>query len=120
MCSCCGLFAHRHLQSNRFCYNDGYHTSHHLHPRRHWREHPNAFLQQKDRYSAEHALVFRNVDYIMITVRLLRKDYLHLAKCLVPMGDQIGMSLEEIAAMLRTKTRRFSEEEIREKFPSSP
>lgn len=55
----------------------------------------------------------------MITIRLLRKDYLHLAKCLVPMGDQIGMSLEEIAAMLRTKTRRFSEAEIREKFPPS-
>ncbi|KAK1144066.1 hypothetical protein N8T08_005728 [Aspergillus melleus] len=107
------------VASNRFCYNDGYHTSHHLNPRRHWREHPNAFLQQKDRYSAEHALVFRNIDYIMITIRLLRKDYRHLAKCLVPMGDQVGMSLDELAAMLRTKTRRFSESEIREKFPPS-
>lgn len=28
------------LQSNRFCYNDGYHTSHHLNPLRHWRDHP--------------------------------------------------------------------------------
>ena len=64
-------------------------------------------------------MVFRNIDYIMITIRLLRKDYMHLAKCLVPMGDQVGMSLEEIAAMLRTKTRRFSEAEIRDKFPAS-
>ncbi len=53
----------------------------------------------------------------MITVRLLRKDYLHLAKCLVPIGDQMDMTLEEKAAMLRRHARRFSEEEIREKFP---
>lgn len=76
-----------------------------------------AFLQQKDRYTNENALVFRDIDYIMITVRLLRKDYNHLAKCLVPLGDQIGMEQAEIAQMLRTKTRRFTEEEIRRKFP---
>ncbi|KAA8645078.1 hypothetical protein EYZ11_009406 [Aspergillus tanneri] len=104
------------VASNRFCYNDGYHTSHHLHPRRHWRDHPIAFLRDKDRYSAEHALVFRNIDYIMITVMLFRKDYKYLAKCLVPMGEQIGMSLDEIACMLQKKTRRFSEDDIRRKF----
>jgi hypothetical protein len=53
----------------------------------------------------------------MITVKLLQKDYLYLAKCLVPIGDaQIRMTLEERAAMLRTKTTRFSEEAIREKY----
>jgi hypothetical protein len=103
-------------QSNRFCYNDGYHTSHHLNPRRHWREHPVSLLQQKERYAAEHALVFRNIDYIMITVRLLRKDYAYLAKCLVPIGEQVGMSIDERAEMLRRKTRRFSEKDVRAKF----
>jgi hypothetical protein len=52
----------------------------------------------------------------MITVKLLQHDYEHLARCLVPIGDQIGMSLEEIAAMLKNKTRRFTEEEIAKKF----
>lgn len=52
----------------------------------------------------------------MMTVRLIRKDYMSLASCLVPMGDQVGMSQVEIAAMLRTKTRKFSEEEIAIKF----
>jgi hypothetical protein len=75
-----------------------------------------AFLKQKDRYASEHALVFRNIDYLMITYRLIRKDYMHLAKCLVPMGDQISMSMEERAAMLQTKTRRFTEAEIARKF----
>ena len=52
----------------------------------------------------------------MMTYRILTKDYLYLADCVVPMGDQIGMSKQELADMLRTKTRRFSEEEIQEKY----
>jgi len=51
-----------------------------------------------------------------LTIRLLKKDYVHIAKCLVPIGDQIGMSIDEIAAMLKTKTKRFSEEDIKSKF----
>lgn len=35
---------------------------------------------------------------------------------MVPMGEQIHMSKEELAVMLRKKTRKFSEEEIGEKF----
>ncbi|KAK5175459.1 uncharacterized protein LTR77_000598 [Saxophila tyrrhenica] len=104
------------LMSNRFCFNDGYHTAHHLNPRRHWREHPVHFLQSKAAYRNGRALVFHDIDYLMMTVRLLRKDYMHLAGRLVPMGDQIGMSQVEIAEMLRRKTRRFTEEEIQSKF----
>ena len=51
-----------------------------------------------------------------MTITLIRKDYDKLAECLLPIGDQIGMSKTEIAEMLRRKTRRFSEEEIRAKF----
>lgn len=71
---------------------------------------------QKERYTNENALVFRNIDYIMMSITLLRKDYDHLAKCLVPIGDQIDMTMQERADMLRTKTRVFSEEEIEKKF----
>ena len=60
--------------------------------------------------------MFRNIDYLMMTYRILKKDYLYLADCIVPMGEQIHMSKQELADMLRTKTRRFSEEEIQEKF----
>lgn len=103
-------------QSNRHCFNDGWHTSHHLNPLRHWRDHPRAFLKAKKEYINGRALVFQNIDYLMMTYRLLRKDYLYLAECLVPIGDQIGMSKQEIADMLKTKTRKFSEDEIQEKF----
>ncbi|GIZ44527.1 hypothetical protein CKM354_000772300 [Cercospora kikuchii] len=104
------------VPSNRFCFNDGYHTAHHLNPRRHWRDQPLHFLQSKKAYAEGRALVFHNIDYLMLTYRLLTKDYAKLAECLVPIGEQIGMSLQEIAAMLKTKTRAFTEEEIREKF----
>ncbi|KAF2681213.1 hypothetical protein K458DRAFT_310035 [Lentithecium fluviatile CBS 122367] len=104
------------VASNRYCFNDGYHTSHHLNPLRHWRDHPIAFLAQKQQYSNEHALVFYNIDYLMITFTLLAKNYEHLARCLVPMGEQMKMTVEERAEMLRRKTRKFSEEEIAEKW----
>jgi len=48
----------------------------------------------------------------MITVRLMRKDYRYLARCLVPIGDQIQMTMEEREAMLQSKTRKFTEDDI--------
>ena len=74
------------------------------------------FLQSKEIYGREHALVFHNIDYLMITVRLMMRDYEHLAKCLVPIGDQIDMTMEQRVEMLKRHTQRFSEEEIQEKF----
>ncbi|KAI6091246.1 hypothetical protein F4821DRAFT_226782 [Hypoxylon rubiginosum] len=105
------------VPSNRYCYNDGYHTSHHLNPRRHWREHPVHFLEKKGTYGAEHALVFHGIDYLEITIRVLLKHYDYLAARLVPIGDrQMAMTPAERADLLRSCTRRFSEEEIAEKF----
>ena len=60
--------------------------------------------------------MFQNIDFIGMTITLLRKDYMHLASCLIPMGDQINMSQTEIADMLRTKTKRFSDEDIMKKY----
>ncbi|KAK2597315.1 hypothetical protein QQS21_006089 [Conoideocrella luteorostrata] len=104
------------VASNRFCFNDGYHTSHHLNPLRHWRDHPISFLEQKDTYAKESALVFHNIDFLMISFRLMAKDYEHLAKCLVPMGNQINLSMEGRVQLLKRLTRKFTEEEIKEKF----
>lgn len=104
------------VMSNRVCFNDGYHTAHHLNPRRHWRDHPVHFVKSKEAYRSGRALVFHDIDWFMMTVKLLQKDYMYLAARLVPIGDQIGMSQVELADMLRTKTRRFTEEDIKKKF----
>ena len=55
----------------------------------------------------------------MMTYRILIKDYLYLADRVVPIGEQLGMSKQELADMLRSKTRRFSEDEIQEKYYKS-
>lgn len=75
-----------------------------------------SFLAQKQQYADEHALVFYNIDYMMLTINLLRKNYEHVARCLVPIGAQMDMSMEERVEMLKRKTRRFSEREIAEKW----
>ncbi|KAM0431278.1 hypothetical protein ACHAPT_005248 [Fusarium lateritium] len=104
------------VASNRHCFNDGYHTSHHLNPMRHWREHPVSFLKTKHIYASQQALVFHDIDYLMVTIRLLMKDYKRLAECLVPIGSQMSLTMDERVKLLQRHTRRFSEEEIKRKF----
>lgn len=60
--------------------------------------------------------MFQNIDYLLITYKLLRKDYSYLAQHLVPIGDQVGKSHEEIVRLLKTKTGRFTEDEIVMRF----
>lgn len=73
-------------------------------------------MKNKTVFAKGKALVFHDIDFFMMTIKLLSKDYMYLAKHLVPIGEQINMSQVEIAEMLRTKTRKFSEEDIKEKF----
>ena len=75
-----------------------------------------SFLEQKERYIKEGALVLHNIDYLMITVRLLMKDYETLARCLVPMGDQISLTMDGRIELLKKLTMRFTAEQIREKY----
>lgn len=104
--------------ANRHGLNDGYHTSHHLSPLRHWRDHPFAFIQSKRKYADNSAITLKNVDFIKLAIFLCRKDYDYLAECLVPMGEQINMSKQEIATMLRRKTAKFSKTAIEQKYRS--
>ncbi|KAK2074768.1 hypothetical protein P8C59_008950 [Phyllachora maydis] len=107
------------VTSGRHCFNDGYHTSHHLNSRLHWRQHPLSFMQQLDRYGQEHAIVLHNIDFLMIAIRLFMKDYEYLAKCMIPIGDQMKMNLQERMEYLRCRTRQFSEAELQEHFSST-
>lgn len=83
---------------------------------RHWRDHPVSFLEQKDTYAREGALVFHNIDYLMVTVRLMMKDYGTLADCLVPIGDQVHLTREARIELLKKLTRRFTEAQIQDKY----
>lgn len=78
-----------------------------------------SFLKNKHIYATQGALVFHGIDYIMITIKVLMKDYEYLARSLVPMGDQRALSIEERVALLKRHTRQFTEDEIRLKFKKS-
>ncbi len=73
-----------------------------------------SFIKAKSQYETGGALVFRDIDYLAITYRLLRKEYDVLATCLVPISeDQKGMNHVEKMEMLKSKTKRFDEEDVR-------
>lgn len=74
-------------------------------------------MKSKELYAVQKALVFHNIDYLMITVRLLMKDYRTLARCMIPIGEeQMSMSIEDRMALLRSHTQKFTEKEIQDKF----
>jgi hypothetical protein len=52
----------------------------------------------------------------MMFIKLMQKDYNHLAQCLVPTGENIGKSHLELANILRSKTRKFTKDDIENKF----
>lgn len=61
--------------------------------------------------------MFHDIDYLMMTIKLLTKDYAHLARCMVPIGEkQIRMTMEERITMLKRHTVAFTDEEVKAKF----
>lgn len=92
---------------NRTCFNDGYHIGHHLKPTLHWTEMPRDFLQNKQRYITEKAIVFEKVDYLFIWISLMLKRYNWLAKRFVNLDEDNPLNREEIIALLKNRTRPF-------------
>ncbi|KAL9090206.1 MAG: hypothetical protein Q9159_002106 [Coniocarpon cinnabarinum] len=103
------------VQCNRHRFNAGYQTAHLLNPSRHWRDHPLTFLNNTRRYEQERALVFRNIDFTRLAYRLVRKDYEYLAKCMIPIGQQTSLSMDERMELLKSRTKAFSKSDIKEK-----
>jgi fatty acid desaturase len=99
------------IKYNHKCWNDGYHSSHHARPSLHWMEHPKSFMQNLDKYAENRSVVFDNMDFAKIFLALLTKRYDKLAKNFVNINNTFS-SDEEIIAMLKEKTRKFSPESI--------
>jgi fatty acid desaturase len=90
---------------NRRCFNDGYHIGHHLKPNRHWTELPVDLIENKSRYAAEGAIVFAGLDFFMIWLLLMLRQYRWLARHYVPLSNSPKTEEEEIVAFLRARTR---------------
>lgn len=89
---------------NRYCYNDGYHISHHIHPTMHWTEHPKSFTQNIGKYAAEGAIVLSGIDFFGVWFLLMLKRYKSLAKRYVSL-DGVERSQEEIITLLKQRTK---------------
>lgn len=88
---------------NRRCFNDGYHIGHHEKPNLHWSEMPTDFLNKRELYAQDDAVVFEGVDYFQVWALLMAKRYDVLAKHFVDLRDT-PRSEREIVALLKHRT----------------
>ena len=94
------------VKYNHKCWNDGYHISHHQRPHMHWTEHPIYFQKTIDQYRENRALVFDGLDFLLVFIHLMRKDYDKLADHIVNI-DGTFADREDIIATLKQRTRKF-------------
>ncbi len=91
---------------NNRCFNDGYHIGHHLHPGMHWTDMPVDFLENKNEYATEKALVFEGIDFQVIWLWLMLKRYDWLADHVVNINNEYG-SKGDVIALLKERTQRI-------------
>jgi fatty acid desaturase len=89
---------------NRRCFNDGYHIGHHVKQNRHWTEMPQDFDANMDRYLKEGSIVFRGVDFFMVSLFLFLKRYDWLSKRFVRLPGDTRTDAD-IEVFLRSRTR---------------
>lgn len=91
------------VKFNHKCWNDGYHSSHHVNATMHWTEHPKFFREHAQQFADNRAVVFSGLNYLDIFGLLMRDRYDTLAKHFVNMGN-VYANDEEVIAFLRSRT----------------
>ncbi|MCO6467139.1 MAG: fatty acid desaturase [Bradyrhizobiaceae bacterium] len=89
---------------NSYCYNDGYHISHHMQPTMHWTEHPKSFLKNQATYAREGAIVLSGIDFFGVWFFLMCKRYKKLASHYVSL-DGVERTEGQIIELLKQRTR---------------
>lgn len=84
---------------NKKCWNDGYHTIHHLRPGMHYTEIPAEFLKQKETLAFHKTLVFDGIHYLHIFIYIMTKRYDKLAGNLVNINNTFSDDQEAIQLM---------------------
>jgi fatty acid desaturase len=87
---------------NQNCWNDGYHSIHHLRPAIHYTEMPGEFLKHKDKYVEHKTFIFDGIHYLHIFWWLMNKRYDKLADNLVNINNTFS-SQQEAMALLKER-----------------
>ena len=98
---------------NQTCWNDGYHTVHHLRPAMHYTEIPGEFLKLKNEFAEKKTFIFDGIHYLHIFIYLMTKRYDKLADNLVNINNTFA-SKEEVIALMKERTKKIEikEEEV--------
>ena len=98
---------------NKLAYNDGYHTSHHLNPRRHWADHTNYFLGELDAFYKNETIVFRDVDFMGVWIMLMLRQYDRMAELFVHCGpEDTRPTKPEIIALIHSRVQNSTQRRI--------
>jgi hypothetical protein len=101
---------------NALNFNDGYHTSHHLNPIRHWQDHPEHFLGNVEKFREQKVVVFRGCDYWELWCSLMTRNYDYLASHYVDLSGK--MSKAQKIEYLKQRTRRLSPDQVEMNYPT--
>jgi fatty acid desaturase len=84
---------------NHTCWNDGYHTVHHLRPALHYTDLPGEFLRMKNTFAEKKSFIFDGIHYLHVFLYLMTKRYDKLARNLVNINGTFSSEEEAIALM---------------------
>ena len=91
---------------NKTCWNDGYHTVHHLRPAMHYTEIPVEFLKLTNEFAEKKTFIFDGIHYLHIFIYLMTKRYDKLADNLVNINNTFS-SKEEVIALMKERTKKI-------------
>lgn len=101
------------VEYNANAFNDGYHTSHHLNPIRHWQDHPESLVHALDQYKNQNVTIFQGLDFFMVWGLLMLRQYNFLAHRLVCFEEK---NIPERVRWMKDRLKRLSKEDIKLSF----
>lgn len=84
---------------NQNCWNDGYHSIHHLNPALHYTDIPSTFLKNKEQFKKNKTFIFDGIHYLHIFFWLMNKRYDKLADNVVNIDNTFSSNQEVIDLM---------------------
>jgi hypothetical protein len=92
---------------NRRCFNDGYHTWHHVKAKFHWADHPSEFEKLRAEYGRHDAIVFDGIDFFEVWLFLMTGRRDALVKRFVRLPGAPDRTDAEVHALLDARLKPF-------------